>query len=59
MSAGKILSLVTLWRPPIPSQINEGETYGTNVLTAGVAEGVDGVEEAPPVLFLDINAISW
>ena len=41
------------------SQINPGGTDGGNVLTAGVAEGVDGVEEAPPVLFLDINAISW
>ena len=58
MFAGNILSLLTLWRPRIPSQINEGETYGTNVLTAGVAEGVDGVEEASPALFLDTE-ISW
>jgi hypothetical protein len=31
-----------------------------NVLTAGVAGGVEaGVEEAPPMLFLDITEISW
>ena len=40
------------------SQINPGGTDGGNVLTAGVAEGVDGVEEASPVLFLDTE-ISW
>ena len=45
--------------PSDTSQINPDGTDGGNVLTAGVAEGVDGVEEAPPVLFLDINAISW
>jgi hypothetical protein len=30
-----------------------------NVLTAGVAGGVEAVEEAPPVLVLDITEISW
>lgn len=35
------------------------DTLRENVLTAGVAEGVDGVEEAPPMLFLEITEISW
>ena len=48
---GKTFNFTILF-PPFPDRREI-------VLTAGVAEGVDGVEEAPPVLFLDINVISW
>ena len=41
--------------------MNPGETDAfQNILTADVGGGVEaGVEEAPPVLFLDIAEISW
>ena len=46
----------TYLTPPSSIQVNRGFQ---NILTAGVGEGVEaGVEEAPPVLVLDITEIS-